>query len=92
MSETRTIWKYVLDGDSPVLEMPNGAQVVSFALQHDTPCLWAIVDPDAPRVGRRFRVVGTGWRFEWPMLLSVTYRGMVQAPNGLVWHLLEYGS
>jgi hypothetical protein len=85
MNEKRTIWKFGLEGHDPVLAMPAGAEVVSFDLQDGQATLWAMVDPAAPRVQRRFHVVGTGWVFESP----VTYRGMVQMPNGLVWHLLE---
>ena len=29
-------------------------------MQRETPCLWALVNPDAPMETRTFRVVGTG--------------------------------
>lgn len=85
MTAKRTIWKFGLDGHHTVLTMPAGAEVVSFDLQDGHATLWAMVDPAAPRVERRFHVVGTGWEFD----ASVIYRGMAQTPTGLVWHLLE---
>lgn len=55
------VWKY----EVPVrnrfeLEMPAGARIVSLQLQYDRPVLWAVVDPEAPKVTRMFGVVGTG--------------------------------
>lgn len=85
MNEKRTIWKFGLDGPDPVLAMPAGGEVVAFGLQDERLAAWVMVDPSAPRVQRRFHVVGTGWQFEYPVI----YRGMVQTSNGLVWHLLE---
>lgn len=83
--ETRQIWKFPIEGHDPVLEMPEGAKVVGFGQQGGQPVMWASVNPGAERVRRRFHVVGTGWDFN----ASWTYLGMVQMPNGLVWHLLE---
>jgi hypothetical protein len=85
MSDTRTIWKYVLVDSDPTIEVPAGARVIEFAIQDDRLCVWAIVDPTEPRVIRKFHVVGTGALFEdwW------VYRGTVHRPSGLVWHLLE---
>lgn len=85
MSDTRTIWKFVLDGPNPNVAMPAGAQVVAFGEQDGRLTLWAAVDPTAPRVPRRFTVVGTGWEFP----ATAKHLGTVQAPNGLVWHLME---
>lgn len=84
MSEKRTIWKFTLDSPDPVIELPAGAQVVEFASQHGHLCMWAVVDPAAPRVKRRFHIVGTGHEFEaWWSYLSTA-----RMASGLVWHLL----
>lgn len=55
----RSIWKFKVDPEKPV-EMPAGARLLSVAFQGDDLCVWAEVDPDAPKVQRRFTVVGTG--------------------------------
>lgn len=40
--------------------MPAGASVLCVQIQIATPCLWAIVDAEAPKVERWFRIYGTG--------------------------------
>lgn len=88
MTEKRTIWKFALEGFDPVLEIPAGGEVVAVDLQDGRLTMWAMVDPTEPRVQRQFHVVGTGETFDHP----ASYRGTVQMPNGLVWHLLEDGA
>lgn len=80
------IFKYELPvKDLVAVPMPKGAKVITAQVQRGAVTLWAEVDPDAPRVERRFRIVGTGHPFE-PIGLS--YIGTVQ--NGLlVWHVYE---
>lgn len=63
-----TIWKFPLnlygpDGnvtDRPVVDIPEGALILTLCLQRGQPTMWAVVDPDAPMAQRRFVVVGTG--------------------------------
>jgi len=40
--------------------MPNGAHILHFAMQRDTPTIWALVDTEKIPEDRRFVVVGTG--------------------------------
>ncbi len=55
------IYKYEMEVDGVVdIPMPKGAHVLTVKVQHGKPCLWAIVDPDAPTETRSFRVFGTG--------------------------------
>jgi hypothetical protein len=57
----RAVWKYELS--SPVLTgimMPRGAEVLSVMVQGSTPCIWALVDPEAEAEQRTFLTVGTG--------------------------------
>ena len=55
-----TVWKFVItDPETPVL-MPEGAEVLHVATQKGEVCVWALVEPSAPKVERRFVVVGTG--------------------------------
>lgn len=57
----KTIWKYRLPTENePVLEMPEGAEVINVDVQDATPCLWAIVNPEAAAVSRKFYIRGTG--------------------------------
>ena len=67
----QTIWKFELDlfnGDVSQIEMPEGAVSISAGVQGRTFVVWALVDPNAPRVTRRFVVHGTGH----PVLKEVT--------------------
>jgi hypothetical protein len=61
----KTIWKFelVLD-DDPVVEMPEGARVLHADVQYGKPCVWALVDPEAPKTPRRFRLAGSGHPIE----------------------------
>jgi hypothetical protein len=54
------IWKYTLAEVENDVEMPQGAQILTVASQFNEICVWARVDPEAPRVTRTFYVVGTG--------------------------------
>jgi hypothetical protein len=58
----RTIHKYPLElaEERVVISMPAGAQVLRVAAQHGRPCIWAVVNTEAPMVEREFRVAGTG--------------------------------
>ncbi len=87
-----TIWKFPLDiDDHVVIRMPRGAEILSADAQSDTLCLWAIVDPSAPKADRHFFVRGTGH----PMSVHVPVRHIdtVQMLGGtLVWHVFEPSS
>lgn len=57
----RVVWKFQLKVQTHNdIEMPKGAQVVHVAAQFETPCLWALVDPDAEKEIRRFGIAATG--------------------------------
>lgn len=81
----RTIWKYQLRRPSTVISLPRGATPLCVQLQDDEPHLWIMCDPDEQeREMRTFTIVGTGWRFRWPVVYIGTYQ-----EDGYVWHLLE---
>ncbi len=87
-----TIWKFPLPAPDDVvtLMMPRGAVVLSVQVQHETPCVWALVDPEAPKVPRRFRWAGTGH----PLDLRGFWKfvGTFQLHGGdLVFHLFDLG-
>jgi len=55
------VYKYTLTMDDWVtINMPRGAEPLCVQVQDGHPCLWARVDPSAPRVARNFRIAGTG--------------------------------
>lgn len=63
-----TIWKFPIDlvtplgflTDTPVIDMPEGAVILTMQLQDGIPTLWALVDPSKPPTPRVFHIVGTG--------------------------------
>lgn len=57
----KTIWKFPLViCDTQGVTMPEGAKPLAVQLQGDTLCLWALVDPDAPKVCNTIDIRGTG--------------------------------
>lgn len=57
---TRVIWKFTLNPWDPWVTMPAGARVLCAREQSGKVRIWAEVDPDAPRVERRFHAGMTG--------------------------------
>lgn len=84
-----TIWKYPLAVDASVLEMPMGAKVLSVGVQGaEDAVLWALVDPEAPKMKRRVRVYGTGHLVENETGELFEFAGTFQlAALGLVFHV-----
>lgn len=61
MSYTRVVWKFPLEVTDHVdVVMPVGAKLLNVEGQGEKGCVWALVDPDAPREVRRLRIAGTG--------------------------------
>ena len=89
------VFKYPVDVDDFLtVPMPLGAELLTVQMQGphgDTPCVWAIVDPAAPMVVRRFAWRGTGHDLGIACSLG-NYVGTVQAHGGrLVFHLFDLG-
>lgn len=71
------------------LELPMGAQILTFQAQRETPCIWALVDPDARDSKRRFLLVETAYPIE-QNAGALRYVGSAQFRGGsLVFHLFE---
>ncbi len=87
---THAIWKYAVSlADVFEIAMPEGATILTVQMQVDVPVLWAIVDPDAPRVWRQIAIIGTGHVFGADPQ-AILYLGTFQQSGGrLVWHLFE---
>lgn len=60
MTRHSTIWKFPVSEDVQILELPKDAWVLTVQDQDGVPCIWAAVDPDAPKVLRKVFVVCTG--------------------------------
>lgn len=81
-----SIWKYELQvTEAQVVRMPAGARILTVQVQRNVPCLWALVDEQAKREPRVFRVFGTGAPFD---AADAAYVGTFQ-DGALVWHLFE---
>lgn len=87
----KTVWKYpIKTADAFELTMPEDAKLLTVALQFNEPTLWALVDPEARKVQRGFRVAGTGH----PMsdAAGLAYVGTYQMADGhLVFHVFDAG-
>lgn len=86
----KTIWKFGLGiHDYQEVTMPVGAQILTVQCQDGRPYLWALVDPDATRETRHFRIFGSG--FDMPDCVGREHHiGTVQQLGGaLVWHVFE---
>jgi hypothetical protein len=83
-----TIHKYQFTiADDVVIEMPEGARVLSVQVQNGIPTLWAMVETDWKKEKRKFRVYGTGHALNGLDFMR-THIGTIQL-NGFVWHIFE---
>lgn len=79
------IYKYPLTSMFNRIEMPEGAKILTMQLQNGTPCIWALVEPNAPKTERIFEVLVTGIGFKDS---PATYIGTYQF-GGFVGHVFE---
>lgn len=86
----RTIWKFGFPvRDEALISMPRGAEITHVGNQGhpDEVNVWAIVDPQAPRVSHRFSVRGTGHE-----LTGEEGEHLASFQSGpLVWHVFDGG-
>lgn len=85
----KTVYKYPLTGQErpQVVDMPDGAKILSVQEQDHVIMIWALVDPDAQPLARVFKVVGTGH----PLGVAENWDhiGTVVAPP-FVWHVFAH--
>lgn len=82
-----TVWKFPFfggPGDTIVISMPEGAEIVRLAMQDNRPTMWALVDDRALRVDRCFTLIGTGSKVQ----PGARYLGTVD-DGPYVWHGFE---
>lgn len=89
---SQTIWKFPLDiADEVRVRMPAGAKVLSVGDQCGTLCLWALVDPEAPKEMRHFIIHGTGHPVLPTPFGELVHLGtVVQFGGDFVWHVFEW--
>lgn len=89
MTGERAVWKYEIPwGDDFTLAMPAGAAPFYVEEQYGQPCMWAVVDPSAPKSDRTFRLCGTGHPLRG--YTRLTHIGtFLTAQGALVFHVFE---
>jgi len=81
------IWKFPLYLGTNELNVPRGARILALREQGEIPCLWMLVDPEAPTEKRTFRMHGTGHAIEGD---PGVYLGTALIEDGaLVLHVFE---
>lgn len=85
------IYKYPVHLDDRFeIEMPEAAQILDVQVQQGKPVMWALVYPEAPKVRRTFRLIGTGHPIEIEEWGRLAHLGTFQYANGtMVFHLFE---
>ena len=87
----KTIWKYELKiDDLQNVIMPIGAEILSVQMQNETPCLWALVNPDEKDTdARNIETFGIGHPVAYDMGVTREFIDTYQT-RGLVFHVFEY--
>ena len=83
---TTTIFKYALNLGRTVLDLPNGAKVLTVQMQQDTPCMWAQVDTEQAKFPHAFNAYATG---EVMPDNPGQYVGTFEMNGALVFHLFK---
>lgn len=89
----KSIYKYQLKvTDTQKIELPVGAEILTVQIQNETPCLWALVDPNGiEKETRIIEVFGTGHPISYDMGMSRKYVSSFQLRGSqLVFHVFEY--
>jgi hypothetical protein len=68
--------------------MPIGARLLTVAVQHNEPQIWALVDPDGALVERRVLTAGTGHPIEGRPPYVASYQLL---DGALVFHVFDGG-
>jgi hypothetical protein len=55
-----TIYKYNVEPDTFIVELPGDAKVLSVRIQNQKPKMWVLLDDEAPKIPRSFVAYGTG--------------------------------
>lgn len=87
----QTIWKFNLETtDYQTISMPKDAEILTVQTQGNTPCVWALVNPEAEKEDRNFEVFGTGHKVPVDMGVMREYVDTYQLDGGsLIFHVFE---
>lgn len=84
----KAVWKYdVPIDDDFTLRMPEGAKILSGAVQRGSPVIWALVDTQASDVSRHFILRGTGHSIVDEKLTFIA--SFFLRDGALIFHLFE---
>lgn len=87
-----TVWKYEFAiEDTQRVAMPRGAELLCVQVQDRSVCLWARVDPSAPREMRIISIVGTGETPAEGTYVDTIQIGGVAVGGSLVFHVFDQG-
>ena len=85
----KTIWKFPLRlTNHQLIDMPVHAQILSAQVQDGVMTLWAVVNPDSPKMPHTIAIYGTGNYITDENL--GTFIGTLQV-DWMVWHIFDQG-
>ena len=84
------VWKFAIPiKDYFKIEMPQNAEILSFGVQRNVPCIWVLVKEEFPNVVRKFRLCGTGHKITEDREQLGFIGTAITHEDALVWHLFE---
>lgn len=85
------IWKFpILNIESSVIRMPEGAEILTIQVQDKKPCIWALVNPENEKESRIFEIYGTGHDINCDSEIKRKYINTFQLSGGMyVFHVFE---
>lgn len=86
----KTIFKYPIKvEDEQIVMLPINAQILTVQTQHETPCIWALIDKNENRTTPvKVKIYGTGHPI--PDSENLTYIGTFQLYGGnIVFHVFH---
>jgi hypothetical protein len=83
-----TVYKYTFDiTDTQKLRIHADCEFLRVDVQHDIPCLWAMVNTNKPIIDYDILIVGTGHEVKsWETLKHI---GSFQHKDRFVWHVFH---
>lgn len=90
MEMKKQIWKFAINPNKTILEMPKDAEILTIQTQNEIPCIWVLVNPENAKELRHFEVYGTGHNIHCDMGIERKYINTFQLDGGsFVFHLFE---